>query len=82
MNDTLREKLLAFVSDRAGVEVDRLTTETPLFSDGLLDSMIVLEMAAFVGKEAGVKFGPLDMTLQNMDSVAKILRFVGSKQSG
>ncbi len=82
MNDELPGKLLAFVSERAGIAVDRLSTETPLFSDGLLDSMIVLEMAAFVEREAGVKFGPLDMNLQNMDSVAKLLRFVGAKQPG
>ena len=75
----LDETLIDFIRDRSGVI--EVTLETPIFSEGLLDSMAVMEFATFVQEKAGVTFPTADLTLENMDSVERVLAFVEKKKA-
>ena len=55
--------------------------DTPLFSQGLLDSFSMIELIDHVEKRAGIKIGPMEVTLENLDSIERILAFVRSKQT-
>jgi acyl carrier protein len=75
----LTQELLDFVGARARLEPTALTVDTPLFSSGVLDSMAILEMTAFVERKSAVRFEPVDIRLDNLDSVDRIMKFIDSK---
>ena len=77
----LEKELLKFVSERANVNEESIGIDSPLFSDGLLDSMAVLEVSAFVEKLSGVQFEIIDISLENLDSISRILSFVASRSA-
>ncbi len=52
---------------------------TSLFSAGLIDSLNLVQLVAFVEKQYGIKVGPMDLSLENFDSVRSIASFVRSR---
>jgi len=76
----LESQILAFVSDRAGLPRERLDLDTPLFTGGVLDSLSVMELVAFVEGAAGVRFGDRDVVPENLDSIRRILAYVASRK--
>ncbi len=76
-----RDELRRYLSERFGIEADGLDDDAPLFSDGLLDSFSMVELINFIESTEGIKVGAMDVQLENLDSVARILRFVDAKSS-
>ncbi|HEX2078203.1 MAG TPA: acyl carrier protein [Longimicrobium sp.] len=72
----MQQKLISFFEARLGVDPGQIAAETPLYSSGLLDSFGMVEVIMFVEQESGVRFNPEDISLENLDSVERILRFV------
>ena len=54
---------------------EELDLESELFSTGALDSVSMLNLIAFVEETAGVEIRAEDVTLDNFDTAARILRF-------
>jgi len=75
------DDLLDYVSEKANVDRSQLNSDSPLFSSGILDSMSVLELTAFVEKKAHIRFSAAEISLENLDSVDRILSFVSSKRA-
>ena len=71
-----KELLLNFMSDRLGVDTVDVDEDTPLFSSGMIDSVGMTELIGFVESESNVTFGPDDITLDNLDSIGRILGFL------
>jgi acyl carrier protein len=73
--DELTKSLSRALVSRFGVkgEVDE---DTPLFSGGLIDSLSVMDLVSFVEGEIGGTIHPADITLENFDSIGRIVRFV------
>lgn len=71
-----QETLFNFMMNVLGVDTSGLQADTPLFSSGILDSAGMVELMVFVETEAQVRFGQDDITLENLDSVERILRFI------
>jgi acyl carrier protein len=76
-----REKLINYLSNDLGVETDELDDETPIFSSGLLDSFTMVDVIMFIEQEGGIKIEPMEVNLENLDSIERILRFVDSHSS-
>ena len=53
--------------------------ETPLFSSGALDSVAMLNLLAFVEEQAGFEIRADEVTLENFDTPARILRFAEAR---
>lgn len=68
LNDTLKDWLVATY----GLDAAHLTPDAALFSSGLLDSFNMLEVVSQYEKLAGKRVRPLDLNLDNFDSLAKI----------
>jgi acyl carrier protein len=71
-----RDVLLRFVTDTFAVDGVELLDDTPLFSSGIIDSADMVQLIEFVEMEGNVTFTPEDLTLQHLDSIGRILRFV------
>ena len=77
----IKDALLTYLADNFDVDMEDIEDDTPLFSSNLLDSFGMIDLVSFIESEAAVKFGALDMHLDNLDSVNQILAFIESKRS-
>ena len=68
-----------YLSNRLGVEVTDLQDDSPLFSSSLVDSFSLVELIAFVESAGRIKIDAWDVTLDNFDSIERILAFVRTK---
>lgn len=59
--------------------VAELDDETPLFSSGLIDSFALVDLILLIERECRIRVGPTEVTLDNLDSIARILRFAGNR---
>ena len=74
--------ILRFMEDRLGIETIGVDEDTPLFSSGIIDSTGMADLIAFLEAETQVQFGPEDITLDNLDSIGRLLKFVGNGHVG
>ena len=71
-----RDSLLEYIHSKLGVSTDQLTSETVLFSEGLVDSFKMVELIAHIEKEEGIRMSAADVHLTNLDSIDKILAYL------
>jgi acyl carrier protein len=70
-----KEVLKKYLQDEYNIDPAELGDDTPLFSTGLLDSMTMVELIAFIEKSAGITVAALDVNLNNLDSIARIVAY-------
>jgi acyl carrier protein len=75
-----KELLFTFMNDRLGLDVTDVDEDTPLFSSGIIDSAGMADLIVFIESESNVKFEPDDISLDNLDSIGRILGFVGDRR--
>ena len=59
----------------------QLLEDDPLLARGIIDSMGVMELIAFLEEEFGVTVADTDITEENLGSLGAIARYVTAKQS-
>lgn len=70
---SLCQDLIGFIRERHGVVV---TAEDSLFERGLLDSMSIIELLAFIEERAGVRVPDTAVEPDNFETVQRIERLV------
>lgn len=66
-----------------GIDTAGIDGSTPLFSGGVLNSFTLVALMTLLEKRAGVKIRPMDLTLDNFDSIDRILAYLArSRVSG
>jgi acyl carrier protein len=73
------ENIRTYLSDRLGVDISGLTDDSPLFSSSLVDSFSLVELITFVETQGSIKVDAWDVTLDNFDSIERILEYVKGK---
>ncbi|HKR16547.1 acyl carrier protein [Rhizorhapis sp.] len=71
-------QLMTYLMDELNLGQE-LDLESELFSTGALDSVSMLNLITFVEETAGVQIRAEDVTLENFDTAARILRFAGAE---
>ncbi len=71
-----RESLVAFFQENLGLGPSIVKDDTALFSSGLIDSFSMVELLTHIEDRAAIKIDQDDITLDNLDSVSRILNFV------
>lgn len=66
--------LIGYLSDLTGAG-GMLEADSPLFSTGMLDSVSMLNLIAFVEEQAAIQVRSEDVTLDNFDTPGRIVRF-------
>src|SRR5207249_3720632 len=74
-----RSGLLTYFHADLGVDVSGIEDATPLFSSSLLDSFSMVGLIMFIEQQAGIRMDVLDITMENLDSIASILKLVECK---
>ena len=71
-----RQILATFLEDEMSLDLSEVSDDEALFSTGLLDSFGMVELMSFIETSANIRLDPGDVTLENLDSVNRILSFV------
>jgi acyl carrier protein len=71
-------QLIEFIKDTLQIETS-IDEQSPLFSTGELDSMSMMQLIGFVETATGTVVRPEDVTLENFDTVERILRFASAQ---
>jgi acyl carrier protein len=71
-----RDQIIEFLGSELGVNPSDISDDTALFSSGLVDSFSLVRLMAFLETEGRFRINPTDVSLDNMDSIARIMRFV------
>lgn len=67
--------LLDFLENELGVDISEVNPDTPLFSSGLVDSFALVTLMMHLEKLGGFRINPTDVTLDNLDSIDRIIAF-------
>jgi len=76
----LQATLLEFLVSDLKLDRDGLDADTVLFSSNLLDSFALMDVIAFLEKTAEVRVRAGDVSLSNLDTVARMVRFVEGRK--
>lgn len=74
-----RDSLLSYLRERQGAELSDDDGDAALFSGGLLDSFTMVDLIVFLEKEGQFKVLPSEVTLENMDTIDRILAYAQTK---
>lgn len=78
----IRDELLAFVNTHVNLDPTvEIVGDTDLLLTGLVDSVGVIEIVGWLQDEAGIDIDPMDVVLDNFQTVDAMTAFVGRLQS-
>lgn len=70
----LRQRLRGFIQD--SFFVDEVANDTSFLATGIVDSLGILQIVAFVESELGARVPDLDLVPANFDSIDQIAAYV------
>lgn len=70
------ELITTFMDQDLGIDTKDLTLDTPLFSEGIIDSFSLVSLVIFVEETFALRVGALDVNLANFDSLDRIARYI------
>ncbi len=73
-----RESLREFLGSKTRADIDKVGDDDELFSSGLIDSFVMVDLMRLLEKETKARIAPED--LMNLDTMTQILEFSASKQ--
>lgn len=76
-----RSDLTNFLEEEVGVDTDDLGDDTPLFSTGVVDSFALVTLMMHLEKLGGFRINPTDVTLDNLDTLGRIMAYVQKQQA-
>lgn len=81
MSDT-KQRIREFILNEflPGESPDELKDDTPLISEGILDSMATIKLVAFLEESFAIEIAAHEADRDNLDSVTDILALVESKR--
>ena len=62
--------------------IEGLHDDTTLFSDGTIDSTGLIALVGYLEQTCLFEVGPADVTLENFDTINRVLAYVQSKVGG
>ena len=74
--ERLREALRRYITENFRTNGEPFDDDTALFSSGLIDSLGVIEFVTFIERQTGRSIRPTDITLENLDSIRRIVEMV------
>jgi len=74
--DGVATGIRSYIVDEFGIDANSLQNDTSLFSSGLLDSFSMVDLLSFVEKLTARKFRVVDVNLDNLDSIDRIVAFI------
>jgi acyl carrier protein len=74
--------LLNYLGEQLRLNRKQIMSDTSLFASGLIDSFSLVELVLFIEETCAIKMKPSEVNLDNLDSIERILAFVGTRSNG
>jgi len=74
----IEEQLIAYFKENAGADLE-VSYDTLLVEDGVIDSMGVMDLIAFIEKTFGVSMEMDDLEIENFATINHIKTFIVNK---
>jgi acyl carrier protein len=71
-----------FLADELGKDVSEVGDADSLLESGILDSIAVMQLVAFLEKTYGIKVADEDLMPENFDTIAAVCAFVARGRAG
>ena len=68
--------LKQFLERDIGIDIGDIDADTLLFSSGIIDSFALVNLMTYLETQGGFRINPVDVNLDNMDSIERIIAFV------
>ena len=81
MEKTLKQDVGEFIIKNFMKGRGPLADDDSLFASNIIDSFGLLDLIAFIEKKYKIRVGPSEVTINNFDSLNKIVRLVELKQA-
>jgi acyl carrier protein len=80
-DDTIKLAVKSFILEEflPGERTDALTDETPLISEGVLDSLATLRLVSYLEKQFRISIAPHEVDAEYLNTLPSIARLVRSK---
>lgn len=72
-----RDRIRKLLEEDLGVNSELIRDDTPLFSSHLLSSFALITLVICLENEVGHLIDPADINMDNMDTVGRMVAFVG-----
>ena len=72
----IEQKLIIFICSNFIVEPDQFNYEESLVDQGVIDSIGLVEISAFMKREFGIEESEENMTQENFGSVKRMVSFI------
>lgn len=73
----MKEKIIAYIkNDITNESLEAIELQDDLLGTGVIDSMGMMKLLAFIEKEADFKIPPEDMTVENFMTLENILGYI------
>ena len=73
------ERLRTILEEDLGVELDDVTRDDSLVTDGIVDSFALVDLVMQLESELAIKVKPLEINLENFDTLGLMLAFLEKK---
>ncbi len=77
--DALGERLMSFINSEVSTAPTPIELETDLLLTGAVDSLGVVRITQWLEDECGLGVDPLDVTLENFQTVDRMVSYVKQK---
>jgi acyl carrier protein len=74
------DDILTALRTECGVDTADVDSSTPLFSSGIINSFSLVALMMFVETRAGISISPMELTLENFDSIERIIAYTARIQ--
>ncbi len=74
-SQTVRE----YLREQVRLDIDAISDDDLLFSNGRIDSFEMASVIVFIEESTGLRLGPADITVDNFDSISRMVALVESR---
>ena len=81
MSFTLDQTLAPFISETTGMAEDEFDKDTPLYSEGYIDSFALTTIISYIEDEVKIEIPGDDITMENFDTMQRMLDYAKAHAS-
>lgn len=74
------DKLKAYISGELVGDDQAIDEDTSLFSSRVVHSRNLMSLVQFIEEEYGFRVSPMDLTLENFDTIGRIVAYIANKK--
>ena len=75
----IQSQVIEYLEEEIGID-SGIAKDDPLFSTGAVDSFDLVRILSFLKEQYDLELSPLEVSLENLDSVARISELVSKRR--